>query len=233
MKSLKQQLFDAYAQNLVTSGHSTAPDYMLCPLCLKRITFEDLRNGRADVEHIIPRHSTTNRQQLTPFTRLGAASVRSGLTITCTICNRKKGSQLDFGMRGLVTPGRKSKADYKGRSGVAILVYAYLLVFAVYGYEYILQPAMDDVRRQFDRPDEDITQWLAGAEVDPTMEAKDQPIVCNEWGYPFVAGVWRNRLRISFWRFRAILPGPVAVTAVVDIPEAIVRLARQSDSKKS
>ena len=85
----------------------------------------------------------------------------------------KRGRELDWYMRKLITPGKKSKDDYPPRSGVAILTYAYLLAFAVLGYEYILDPALEKIRSQFDSPDTIQTNWLQYAYVD--LSGPEQP----------------------------------------------------------
>lgn len=213
-----RDLFAAYEANLrkVAPGR-TAPGSILCPLCLATMTAAE-----ATLEHIVPKHSTVEKVQKTPFTKLGVTNVRSGLTLTCGRCNGKKGRELDFVLRGLIAGGDKKQSDYVYRSGTAILTYAYLFAFAVFGYEYILKPELDDVRRQFEEPDKPLTPWLELAQVHP--QNIEQPIVVNQWGYPFMMG---NKLtpgaplEVFFWRFRAKLPTITGLNVCVDIPESI------------
>lgn len=213
-----RDLFAAYEANLrKVAANRAAPGVILCPLDLATMTADE-----ATLEHIVPKHSTVEKQQKTPFTKLGVTSVRSGLTLTCGRCNGKKGRELDFVLRGLIAGGDKDRATYVYRSGTAILTYAYLFAFAVFGYEYILKPELDEVRRQFEEPDKRHTPWLEWAQAHP--QNIEQPIVANQWGYPFMMG---NKLapgvplELFFWRFRAKLPTITGLKVCVDIPESI------------
>jgi hypothetical protein len=227
--SLLIDLFDAYHQNLTSTGNNPDnKDIMLCPLCLKEIPRLDIESGAVSLEHIIPQHSTSSSTQNTRHTQIGVKNVRSGLTVTCPVCNGKKGRELDFCMRNLITPGQKTQNDYSPRTGVAILIYSYLFAFAVHGYEYILASKLKEIRKQFNDPDGCHTSWSETAcvhLVDP-----QQPIICNAWGYPFIMGGMVNGpLEIMFWRFRALLPSASHVTKAVEIPESLRILAHSDD----
>ena len=215
------ELFDAYLENLIASGKCppTNSDSILCPLCLTSIRRIDVEEGRVSLEHIVPQHATAQRQQKTPETRLGNKTTRSGVTLTCTACNGKKGRELDWIMRDLIGPGSREEADYPRRAGVAILIYAYLLAFSTYGYEYILAPGLETIREQFQEPDSDASEWLQHAEVD--REGR-QPIVATEQGGPSVVRIGGDGpLKVFFWRFRSLLPPVGNVIHPVRIPASL------------
>lgn len=194
--SMLTDLFDAYQSNLACTGNSPGRnDIILCPLCLRKIFRNEIVSGRVRLEHIIPQHAASAKSQRTRSTRISVKNVRSGLTITCEACNKKKGSELDWRMRGLIGPGKRTKNQYVRRMGVAILIYAYLLAFAVYGYEYVLAPALDEVREQFQDTDEYRTSLLEHSCV---CLPETTPIVCNEYGYPCFFGGMRGG---APWRF--------------------------------
>lgn len=221
-------LYNAYKSNLFEIGYNTnGGDYMLCPLCLEKISRENIEKKIIPIEHIIPLHSTIDKKQKTPFTKIGVKSVRSGLTITCKTCNEKKGSKLDAPMRNLITPSVKINSDYGDRrTGIAILIYAYLFAFAVWGYEYILKPDLKQIRQQFADIDGNHTNFLNYAEVN--LGGNQQPIICNEMGYPFIFGLGEDALQLFFWRFRAMLPAVKGIKTTIHIPESIINLAKYS-----
>jgi hypothetical protein len=218
-------LFDAYRANLLKVAQDRAPrEAILCPLDLSPITRDDVFGRRVGVEHIVPQHSTADGKLKSLFTKLAVKDVRSGLTLTCAVCNGKKGRELDLPLRGLIAPGVRRPQEYTYRTGTAILTYAYLFAFAVFGYEYIFKPEAEEIRRQFQDPDGRHTAWLDHAQV--CTANIEQPIVANEWGYPFVARIARGApIELSFWRFRAKLPSIDGVRTAVEIPESISGLA--------
>jgi hypothetical protein len=213
-----QDLFFAYEANLRDVEPSRTPaGVILCPLDLAPMPID-----KATLEHIVPQHSTVEKKQKTLHTKLGSKNVRSGLTLTCLRCNGKKGSELDSELRGLIVGGDKNANAYSHRSGVAILTYAYLFAFAVFGYEYILRKELDEVRLQFEEPDTRHTGWLEDAQVHPGEI--ERPIVANEWGYPFAMGNGRADgapLEVLFWRFRAKLPTLTGIKTAVSIPDSV------------
>jgi hypothetical protein len=227
MEPLELQLFDAYKANLAAvrpERHNK--DIMLCPLCISEITRKQVEMHEVGLEHIIPQHSTADKAQKSPQTLVGVKNVRSGLTITCSKCNGRKGRILDWPMRDRIIQGQKLPEDYPCRTGTAVLIYAYLLAFAVFGYEYILKDDLREIREQFWDPDRSNSGWLRHAQVN--LSGKASAIVCNESGYPFVMKISPSEpLEMSFWRFRAILPPTGKLAHYVAIPEAIINLAHQ------
>lgn len=227
--SIALQLFDAYYENLQAAGFdSDVPDAIPCPLCLRPITRDQVISREVSLEHIIPQHSTRERKQATPHTRISVKNVRSGLTLLCRECNEWKGSRLDSPLRGRIVPGERCRKDYSFETGTAILTYAYLLAFAVWGYEYIHERGMDEIRDQFLHPDERRTPWLEHAQV--SVPHDEAPPVCNQWGYPFIRGslLSGGPMELLFWRFRALLPSASGVRTTVNIPESIIRLAHET-----
>lgn len=218
-------LFDAYRTNLTKVDATRAPaGAILCPLDLAPIQRADVESKVVPLEHIIPQHATVASKQ-TKFTNLAAKDVRSGATLTCGRCNGKKGKELDFPLKGLIAPGPRKPEEYTYRTGTAILTYAYLFAFAVFGYEYIFKEELAEVRAQFEDPDGRHTRWLEHAHV--CTANMEQPIVANEWGYPFAAGIARGApLELYFWRFRAKLPGLDGVKTAIEIPASISGAAR-------
>jgi hypothetical protein len=224
-KPIGLELYEAYHKNGVMTGYlEKDSDYILCPLCLGKIERTDVESRKIPVEHIIPQHSTADRLQKTRHTKIGVKNVRSGLTLTCYCCNSWKGSKLDWLMRNKILPGSKPIQDYQFETGTAILTYAYLFSFAVWGYEYIHKPEMERIREQFKHPSERKSEFLAEAKVN--LKGPEQPIVCNRWGYPFImGGMSKGPLEVMFWRFRALLPSLHGVKTSVEIPETILKLA--------
>ncbi|MDP8209298.1 MAG: HNH endonuclease domain-containing protein [Candidatus Stygibacter australis] len=225
MNPIALDLFDAYKSNLTKTGNNPElKDIILCPLCLKEIKREEIVKGDVALEHIIPAHSTGEKAQKTDFTKISVKNVRSGLTITCSKCNSKKGSKLDWVLRNRITPGsQNAKNGYSFTSGVAILVYAYLFSFAVFGYEYILKDELIEIRKQFSDIDNYHTKYLEYAQVN--LNDPEQPIVCNEWGYPLIMGETKNGdLEIYFWKFRARLPSISGLNQLIEIPQSIKKL---------
>jgi len=215
-------LFDAYRRNLIVADSSRASgrEAILCPLDFTEISREDVRAKHVVLEHIVPQHATSDKKQKTRSTQLAVKDVRSGLTLTCASCNSKKGRELDQPLRNLITPGPHTPDEYGYRAGTAILTYAYLFAFAVFGYEYVFKAELTEVRDQFKDPDSRHTGWLDHAQV--CTANIEQPIVANEWGYPFALRIARNApLEFYFWRFRAALPALDGVRTAVEIPESI------------
>jgi hypothetical protein len=122
-------------------------------------------------------------------------------------------------MRDLIGPGPREGADYPRRAGAAILIYAYLLTFSTYGYEYILAPGLKTIREQFREPDRYLSKWPQYARVD--REGR-QPIVATEQGGPSVVRIGGDGpLEVFFWRFRSLLPPVGNVVHPVRIPASL------------
>lgn len=226
-------LFKAYLANgIATRNLPKDATSILCPLCLEPIERTAVEDETVPLEHIIPVHSTKDKEQKTRYAQISVKNVRSGLTLTCPDCNGFKGKRLDFPLRNRITPGHRAQGNYTFETGTAILTYAYLFAFAVFGYEYILQPDMAEIREQFKNPEKRISTWLEYAKVH--LPSIKQPIVCNEWGYPFILERSCKKgspLELLFWRFRAKLPSMDSVKKAVDIPKSILRLVSVREPK--
>ena len=84
---------------------------------------------------------------------------------------------------------------------------AYLGAFQLFGYEYIFQAELEQIREQFDFPDERKTHYLDTAEVNTSPNG--DKIIRTRAGHPFsLGGVMAdgNPLQVAFRRFNAQLP---------------------------
>lgn len=122
-------------------------------------------------------------------------------------CNGLKGSFYDrlwkkhWGNRPI------DRKELTRRHGVSILIMAYLGAFQIFGYEYILRNELDEIREQFDFPDEIETEWAHDAKVD--LRDIGDSIIATDLGHPFIfGGVTADDypLQLHFRRFHASLP---------------------------
>jgi hypothetical protein len=211
-----KRLFHILRHNLihVRPGY-TDRDVILCPLCLREISIEQLDA----VEHIVPRNLLENDPR---YMKKISLSRRAGLTVLCRHprttetdqparngCNGWKGQKYDLLFKGMLQGRRIAVSELKHRHAVAVLIMAYLGAFQRLGYEYILRSELDDVRRQFDYPDKRVTTWLEHAHVNPApVDPNGQPWATTS-GLPFVFGgsfTAKAPLEIFFRRFSARLP---------------------------
>ena len=84
---------------------------------------------------------------------------------------------------------------------------AYLGAFQIFGYEYILQNEFNEIREQFDFPDEIRTDWAHDAIVD--LRDVGDSIIATDMGHPFIfGGVTADGypVELHFRRFTAKLP---------------------------
>lgn len=216
--SLNQQAFDVlYADLCHARPEYIGKDVILCPICLREINKKMVLVG--GVEHIIPQvliKSDTEDKK-----RLGTMNQRCGITVLCREARSQKGTakQSAEGCNGLKGQlydrlWKKHWGDkpintnlLRHRHGVAILTMAYLGAFQTFGYEYILRPELDEIRRQFDFPDDTKTSYLETAQVNTS--ASGDTIVRTSTGQPFVTGgisVDGYPLQLIFRRFKAQLP---------------------------
>lgn len=195
------------------------PDYLnhdviLCPICLREISKETILDS--GIEHIIPRVATKKDKG----TSLATLNQRSGITVLCreprTIgtatckdgCNGFKGKTYDWAVQNLLDDKDRNPNELNNRHAVAILIMAYLGAFQAYGYDYILRPELDEIRKQFDNPDVNATNWLPMAKYN--LRPGETSIVTTSTGHPFIYGgmVTNNApLHIVFRRCQAYLPG--------------------------
>jgi hypothetical protein len=123
-------------------------DLLLCPTCLRHITFEEF-----SLEHIIPQQALdedyeTARDAVT-------RNQRAGLTLLCSKrlvvkdklivekgCNGWKGKHFDRLIRQILQ-GRMDKMDVTTGHNVALLALGYLALFRQYGYRISLQRGVD------------------------------------------------------------------------------------------
>ena len=237
--SLNEEVFDVLYKNLV----EVKPEYsnkniILCPICLSEITkSEVMLNG---IEHIIPKNSI--KMDSTDKKSLGTLNQRCGITVLCRQervcksngttsidgCNGLKGSLYDRLWKPYWNNQKIDPEKLTHRHGVSILVMAYLGAFQRYGYDYILQTEFDEIREQFDFPDERITNWLEFAQV--YLEAGSDNIISTARAHPFVTGGILSKgccLEVLFRRFKAYLPtGHWQVKTVVNALTTILPTRR-------
>ena len=226
--SINEELFNVLHQDLChIKPEYKYKDVILCPICLREISKETvLKSG---VEHIVPQGLLKN--DINENRDLGTLNQRCGLTVLCREQRVQKGTSklTQDGCNGLkgklydrlwVRHWGKKDIDrdiLELRLSVFILIMAYLGAFQVYGYEYILRKELDEIREQFDYPDDQKTSYLDSAKVN--LKANGDRIVATSSGHPFALGgllVNGRPLHIAFRRFKAELPsGHWDVTTVV------------------
>lgn len=216
---MNEDVYTVLHDNLV----AVKPEYatrevVLCPICLREIPRDIVL--KFGVEHIIPQNVIRNDEP--DFARLGTKNQRCGITVLCREpricasdgktspdgCNGMKGRLYDRLFRGLFDSAAHRPEELQHGHGIAILIMAYLGAFQNLGYEYILRPTLDDIRTQFDFPNEQKTEWAQFAKY--YLGESETQIVATSTGQPFVWGgqcTTGAPLHIFFRRCRALLPG--------------------------
>jgi hypothetical protein len=213
--SIEEEVFEVLHQNLV----SVKPEYnsrniILCPICLSEIYKDEvLEYG---IEHIIPKIIVKNDapEIVEPITK----NQRSGLTVLCRQprfdrkhklanngCNGLKGSLYDWSLGRLFKNKTFNVNNLFHRHYVGVLVMGYLAAFQIFGYEYILRSELDEIRKQFDYPDDTKTDWLRYVRITEPSSF----VFTGENGMPFlVGGLTHNNaaLEIMFRNFWVVLP---------------------------
>lgn len=216
---INEEVFDVLHDNLVAVKHEySGKNVILCPICLREMNKSEVIGG--GIEHIIPQNVV--RDDPKEMKRLGTKNQRCGVTVLCRRprpckangreckegCNGLKGRFFDRLYTRKLNYIQISSEELTHRHGVAILVMAYLGAFQLFGYEYILRPQLDEIREQFDYPDERKTDWLDHAMV--YLPSGGNPIVATSVGQPFIVGRVLTKdapLEVFFRRFKAMLPG--------------------------
>lgn len=229
--SIASQVFDAPRCDLLAYRTDLSDkEVVLCPICLREVAKGDfLRDG---LEHILPRNVIA--KDSAEKKRLGTLNQRCGVTLLCRQerkcrsdgrparqgCNGLKGQLYDRLFRNLLDDSPHVPAELTHRHGVGILLMAYLGVFQYFGYDYILRPELDEVREQFDYPDQRRTNWLDNAKYN--CSGSSGQVVATALGTPFVVGGSLTNdapLHVLFRRFSAYLPkGHWRCRGLPDIP---------------
>lgn len=218
MVNLKEEVFNVLRENLVAfKPEYRDKDVVLCPICLREITREQAISG--GIEHIIPQSVAERDSEA--YKSVATKNQRCGITLLCREqrqlksggkdrdqgCNGIKGSFYDFSFKILLDNQAHTQDQTTHRNGVAILIMAYLAAFQMFGYEYILSEELDQIRDQFDFPDERKTEYLDKALYN-LQENSNLQLVTGV-GQPFITGgVLRKDafLEIYFLRCKASLP---------------------------
>ncbi len=225
----RMRLFRILRDNLVRErAQYGARELILCPVCLREMTVDQLDA----VEHIIPRNILKSDPLAMKKIHL---SGRAGLTALChheretkgganapNGCNGWKGQKFDRLFKGMLQGRKVAQWELTPRHRVAILIMAYLGAFQRFGYGYILRPELDDIRLQFDYPDQSMTPWLWHTHVQLTpVDPNYQPWATTS-GLPFIFAdgfASKRPLDIFFRRFSALLPS--GLSAIQDNPELL------------
>jgi len=229
--SIASQVFDALRCDLLAHRTDLSDkEVVLCPICLREVSKDDFLRG--GLEHILPRNVTT--RDSAEKKQLGSSNQRCGVTLLCRQerecrsdgrpahqgCNGLKGQLYDRLFRNLLDDSPHVPDELTHRHGVGILLMAYLGVFQYFGYDYILRPELDEVREQFDYPDERHTHWLDDAKYN--CSGSSGQVVVTTLGTPFVVGGFLTNdapLHVLFRRFSAYLPkGHWRCRGLPDIP---------------
>ena len=222
-EGIKGEVFEALHENLCAARPEyVGQDVVLCPVCLREIRKEEIL--RTGYEHIIPR--AVVREDPPDLAMNLSVNQRCGATVLCRQprprldgngeakdgCNGLKGSLYDWWLRGLLGNAGIDRENVNNphNVSVAILVMAYLGAFQTYGYAYILQPELDEVRNQFDFPKDRKTAWLDKAFVNTSPQAPQNVMTTggNAFGF-FGQMVDHAPLGVRFRKFVAWLPNGV------------------------
>lgn len=192
-------------------------EVILCPLCLREIPQTDIITS--GIEHIIPQVVVQNDP--VAYKTLANKNQRCGITVLCRQtrniksngkilndgCNGFKGRTYDWAIKNILDDKPHKQEELQFRHGVALLTMGYLGAFQIFGYSYILRPELDEIREQFDFPDERKTNWLLN--VHYFMQPGLTEIVATSTGHPFVVGGIMNSvapLEVFFRRTTIKLP---------------------------
>ncbi|GEM_PF-3194007 len=213
--SLEERIFNILREDIVrVKPEYASEDIILCPICLCKIDRTEILRG--GIEHIIPQNVVKKDQN--SMKADVSKNFRTGVTALCRKsrvikgdghsskdgCNGYKGKAYDRLFQNLFDFERHAPFELAHRHGVAILIMAYLAAFQTYGYEYIFQKALDEVRSQFDYPDERKTNLLDQAQY--CLKEKSMQIVTNTFGFPFMCIELPHMLRVTFRRCQSSLP---------------------------
>lgn len=230
-KNMKEEAFQVLYRNLI----AVTPQYsdrevILCPICLAEIAKDAVI--KLGVEHIIPKVAVKDDPpHLTGSTpkNMITQNQRSGITVLCRRCNGLKGSRYDRAIGYWLSGGNYETTPLTHRQYVAVLIMGYLGAFQTFGYEYILRPELDEIRRQFDFPEATITAWLSHIRILPTFHG----VFTTEDGNPFLRLMPTHEdscLELIFRKFWVVLPGvPKASSAFPKTLETLLdRIPSQS-----
>jgi len=212
-RTIREEIFDVLYENLI----NIKPEYegrsvVLCPICLREITREEINSG--GVEHIISQSIIANDENAI---RNGISkNQRCGITVLCRStreingrpvaqgCNGFKGSIYDGLFKNLFDSSPHNQMALSQRHRVAMLIMAYLGAFQRYGYGYILRPEFDEIREQFDNPDQELTQCLRSTSY--KQNRRIVQVVTDILGHPFMFFELPHQLSVHFRRCRVFLP---------------------------
>ena len=132
-------------------------DLVVCPTCLRRITFEEF-----SLEHIIPQQALDDDHKTAR--EAVQRNQRAGLTLLCSKrlivkdnlivengCNSWKGKHFDRFIRQ-VLQSQPDKMTFTSRHQIAMFVLGYLALFRKYGYRIPLSRSGLLMRNQFFNP---------------------------------------------------------------------------------
>lgn len=219
MPSLKEEVYKVLRENLVAVDPSYAcKNVVLCPICLREVTRAEVLEG--GIEHIIPQvvakedagyekaHATLNQRCGITMLCRQERVCRSDGYVSKDGCNGLKGRLYDKLFKNLFDDRPHRKDELTHRHGVGILTMGYLAAFQFFGYEFILRDEMDEIRKQFDYPDDRKTPYLDQA-LYCLAPSSSLPLL-TETGQPFVwGGVMESNapLHLMFRRCQVKLPG--------------------------
>jgi hypothetical protein len=167
-------------------------DLLLCPTCLRHITFEEF-----SLEHIIPQQALAEDH----LTARGAVACnqRAGLTLLCSKpliireklvrgngCNSWKGKYFDRFIRQ-VLQAQPDKITFTLRHQISMFILGYLALFRRYGYRISLSRSGLLMRSQFFTPNDFLKsvpikcQMILGGQ--PLSEFDEQ--IKSYWDEPF------------------------------------------------
>lgn len=219
MPSLKEEVYDVLYENLVAvRPHFAGKGVVLCPICFREITRADvLTRG---IEHIVPQ--VVAHKDGVDDKAIATFNQRCGITLLCRQerlcnsdgkyikdgCNGLKGRLYDRLFRDLFEDGPHQPDELTHRHGVGILLMGYLAAFQFFGYEFILRPELDELREQFDFPDDHKTDYLNDASY--CLAPHSSLPLGTESGQPFIwGGIMKPDapLHLMFRRCQVTLPG--------------------------
>ncbi len=206
-RNIRQEVFEVLRENLVAVRPDyNAKDIVLCPICLTEVSRKEVIKG-GGFDHIVPQNVAKNDPpELTGVgTNCITKNQRCGVTVLCRRCNSLKGSQYDTHIGFWLNGANHEATPLSHRQWVAMLIMAYLGAFQNLGYEYILRPELDEIRRQFDYPDTTVTIWLSHIKIIPRIEG----VFTTGNGLPFIMGFGMHEdshLEMMFRKFWVVLP---------------------------
>jgi hypothetical protein len=219
MASLKEEVYAVLRENLIAvEPRYAGNDVVLCPICLREVTQTEVLAG--GIEHIIPQ--VVAKEDPVDDKARATLNQRCGITLLCRQersckcdghmskdgCNGLKGRFYDRLFKGLFDDGPHGQEELTHRHGVGILTMGYLVAFQFFGYEFILRRKLDEIREQFDYPDDRKTGYLDQALY--CLAPSSSLRLLTESGQPFLwGGVMKPDapLHLMFRRCQVVLPG--------------------------